>query len=88
MTQYKISFIGTVAIGIEELGGRILGFTLPAEGSVPKEFKVGDEVEIAISVAHPAVIEMGHNTGYYDIKHVASGKVLRTFHKDDEWKVK
>jgi len=74
-------------IGIEELGGRILAFTLPTDGSVPEEFKVGDEVDVAISMAHPAQIAMGHNTGYYDITHLASGKVLRTFHKDNEWKV-
>jgi len=86
--SYKISYIGTVAIGVEELGGRILSFTLPEGGKVPEEFKEGDEVELSISSAHPAVIAMGHNTGYYEIKHIASGKVLRTFHKDDEWKVK
>jgi hypothetical protein len=86
--QYKISYVGTVAIGVEEIGGRILSFTLPEGVTVPQEFKQGDEVELGISMAHPALIDMGHNTGYYEIKHVASGKVLRTFHKDDEWKVK
>ena len=86
--QYKISYVGTVAIGVEEIGGRILGFTLPEGVKVPAEFKQGDEVELSISMAHPALIDMGHNTGYYEIKHVASGKLLRTFHKDDEWKVK
>jgi len=87
---YRISSIGTVAIMIEQYEGdrtRILGFTLPADRAVPPEFKEGDEVEISISMSHPAEISMGHNRGYYDIKHIPSGKVLRTFHKDDEWKV-
>jgi hypothetical protein len=87
MLNYKISYIGSVAIGIEESGGRLLSFTLPSEGSVPEEFNVGDEVEIAISSAHPAQVAMGHNTGYYEITHIASGKVLKTFHSDDEWRV-
>ena len=87
--SYQIFHIGTVAISVaQEPGGRILGFTLPEEGTVPEEFREGDEVEITISMAHPAIIAMGHNTGYYEIKHIASGKVLKTFHKDDEWKVK
>lgn len=88
---YRIFQIGTVAIMIEEYEGdrsRILGFTLPADRAVPPEFKEGDPVEISIYMAHPAEIGMGHNSGYYDIKHVYSGKVLRTFHKDDEWKAK
>ena len=90
MLNLIISYIGSVAIGIEYPGpeGRILSFTLPAEGSVPEEFKVGDEVEVAITPAHPAQIAFGHNTGYYEITHIASGKVLKTFHKDDEWKMK
>lgn len=87
---YRIFQIGTVAIMIEEYEGshtRILAFTLPADNAVPSEFKEGDGVEISISMSHPAEIAMGHNRGYYEIKHIASGKVLRTFHKDDEWKV-
>jgi hypothetical protein len=86
--RYKIFDIGTVAIAVEDAGGRILGFTLPDNVGVPEEFKVGDEVDISIHSAHPAMIAMGHNTGYYEIKHLVSGKTLRTFHKDDEWKVK
>jgi hypothetical protein len=84
---YTISFIGGVAIGVEEPGGRMLSFSLPANGVVPEEFNVGDKVEIINHPAHPATINMGHNTGYYEITHSKSGKVLRTFHKDDEWKV-
>ena len=37
--------------------------------------------------ARDPVEVMGHNTGYYEIKHIESGKILRTYHKDDEWKV-
>ena len=85
---YKISYIGTVALGIETDGGRIISFTLPENSPVPEEFKVGDSVDVEIYPAHPAQIAFGHNTGYYEIKHLASGKTLRTFHKDDEWRVK
>ncbi len=87
---YRVFQIGTVTISIEEYEGersRVLTFTLPADGAVPPEFKEGDAVEVSISMSHPAVIAMGHNKGYYDIKHVPSGKTLRTYHKDDEWKV-
>jgi hypothetical protein len=85
--SHTIFQIGTVAIMIKNPNGRILGFTLPEGGKVPEEFKEGDEVEIAVCSAHPALIEMGHNTGYYDIKHLSSGRILRTFHKDDEWQI-
>jgi hypothetical protein len=90
--MYRIHDIGTVYIGIEETKqgipeSRLLGFTLPADTQVPNEFKEGDEVEIVNFPAHPAVIQMGNNPGYYEIKHLASGKILRTFHRDDEWKV-
>jgi hypothetical protein len=85
--RYKIFYVGTVAIIIEEVGGRVLGFTLPENTPIPEEFKAGEEVEISLHSAHPAMVAMGHNNGYYEITHIASGKALRTFHKDDEWKV-
>jgi hypothetical protein len=85
--MYRIFYIGDVSISVETSGGRVIAFTLPAENSVPEEFKEGDEVEVINHPAHPAIIGMGHNPGYYEIKHIASGKVLRTHHKDDEYKV-
>lgn len=87
---YKIFDIGTVAIFIKEYEGgrsRILAFTLPEDRAVPSEFKVDDPVELSITMSHPAEIALGHNRGYYEIAHVPSGKTLKTFHKDDEWKV-
>ncbi len=47
----------------------------------------GDEVEIVNGPAHPAEIAMDMNTGYYEIKHIASGTVLKTYHRADQWKV-
>ena len=61
------------------------GALIPAEAiDLPDD----SEVEITIHPDHPASIAMGHNTGYYEITHLVSGKTLKTFHKDDEWKVK
>lgn len=82
--------IGTVAIFLQEGTGPlaiIRGFTLPEDGKVPHEFKVGDTVEVVNFPSHPAEVAMGRITGYYEIRHIASGKVLKTWHKDDIYKV-
>ena len=36
--HYKISYIGAVAIGVQEPGGRILSFALPRARQSPQEF--------------------------------------------------
>jgi hypothetical protein len=82
--------IGTVAIFLEEGTGRpsiIRGFTLPDDAKVPEEFKVGDEVDLTNHPSPPDQVAMGHITGYYEIRHVKSGKILKTWHKDDIYKV-
>lgn len=86
--MYTIFDIGTVAIFLDEgPGGRVLGYTLPEGEKVPEEFKVGDAVDVTIHSTHPAEVAMGHITGYYEIRHIASGEILRTWHKDDIYKV-
>ena len=37
--SYKIAFIGTVAIGVEDFDGRFIGFSLLEEDPVPKNSK-------------------------------------------------
>ena len=85
---YKIFDIGTVAIFLDEgPGGRILGLTLPEGGKLPGEFKIGDSVELTNHPSHPAEVAMGHITGYYEIRHISSGRTFKTLHKDDIYKV-
>ncbi len=88
--SHTIFDIGTVAIFLQEGAGPlsiIRGFTLPEGTKVPEEFKVGDLVDLANFPTHPAEVAIGHITGYYEINYLKSGKVLRTYHKDDIYKV-
>jgi len=48
---------------------------------VPAEFKVGDKILIENHPADPASIAVGMNYGYYEVKHVASGKSFRIMHR-------
>ena len=75
--KVKISYIGTAAIELEEAGGRIFRLTLPEGCSVPEEFKVGDEVRTMIYPRLPPLVEVS----YWEIKHVASGKIIKAFYK-------
>jgi hypothetical protein len=85
---YTVEWIGTVALGVLTEGGRSLTFTLAEGQTVPEEFKVGDELEIEIHSAHPAMIAMDMNSGHYDITHVRSGKVLRILHSTTDYMFK
>ena len=86
---YKIDWVGTVALGIVSDEGRPLALSLEEGQQIPDEFKEGDEVIIENHPEHPAILASGMtNNGYYDITHVASGKVLRTWHRADMYKVK
>jgi hypothetical protein len=85
---YKIEWIGTVALGIETEGGRSLAFSLEDGQVVPPEFKIGDPVEIANRPNHPSIAAMGmENGGYYEFTHIPTGKVFRTWHRADMYKV-
>lgn len=75
--DYKVDWVGEVALGVVTDSGRPLAFSLEEGQAVPTEFKPGDELEIENHPAHPATLAMGmENMGYYRITHVASGKVL------------
>lgn len=88
MDGYVIDWIGTVALGVQTRDGRPMAFSLEEGQTIPAEFTVGDEVTIVNHPDHPAVQAMGMKSGgYYEITHVKSGKVLRTFHRADMYKV-
>ena len=85
---YKIDWIGTVALGVLTEGGRPLAFSLEDGQQVPPEFKEGDDVEIRNYPENPAVLAMGmENGGHYEITHIKSRAVLRTWHRADMYKV-
>lgn len=85
---YQIAWIGTVALGIETEGGRSLAFSIEDNQQVPVEFKEGDSVEITNRPDHPATLAMGlESQGYYEIKHIRTGTILRTWHRADMYKV-
>jgi hypothetical protein len=86
--SYKIDWIGAVAIGVQTEGGREFAFSLEEGQHVPKEFKVGEDVQIVNHPDHPAGIAMGKDWGYYEITHCSSSKVLKTWHRADAFQVK
>jgi hypothetical protein len=86
--MYTIDWVGTVALGILQDGKPRFALALEDGQEVPAEFKVGDEVEIDNNPAHPAMVAMGINTGYYDVKHLASGKTIKIMHRVYEYMFK
>jgi hypothetical protein len=84
--NYKLGWIGTVALQAFTPEGRELVFDLAEGQAMPNEFKEGDEVDIILHADHPANIEMGMNAGYYEVKHLASGKTVKILHKTSEWR--
>ncbi len=65
---YTIAWIGEIALAIRADSGSSISFALEGGQRVPEEFQKGDHVEIEI---HP------HPGGYFQITHVATGKVLK-----------
>jgi hypothetical protein len=85
---YKVDWAGSVALGVIEDNGRKFAFSLEENQSIPEEFREGDALEITNHPSHPAHIAMGMgNSGFYEITHIKSGKILRTMHRADEYKV-
>ncbi len=84
---YTIEWVGEVAIDLRSDGGRSLSFSLEKDQRAPAEFKEGERVNIVNHPAHPAAIAVGMNEGYYEITHIASGRVLRAYHRADQWRV-
>jgi len=79
---YTIDWIGTVALGVRTEGGRPLAFSLERHQRVPDELKEGDAVEITNHPDHPSVMAAGlESCGYYEITHIKSGKVLKTWYR-------
>jgi hypothetical protein len=86
--SYKIDWIGAVAIGVQTEAGRELAFSMEEGQHVPKEFKVGEDIEIVNHPGHPTSIMMGMDWRYFEITHCRSGKVLKTWHRADAFQKK
>lgn len=71
--NYKMGWKGTVAFQAFTPGNRELLFDLAEGLTVPDEFKEGDEIDIQVHPDHPANIQMGMNSGYYEFTHLKSG---------------
>jgi hypothetical protein len=85
---YKVAWVGTVALGVETEKGRQFALSLEENQQIPPEFKEGDLIEIANHPDHPSVSAMGmESTGYYEITHLPTGTVFRTWHRADMYKV-
>jgi hypothetical protein len=80
--MYTVDWIGTVDMGVLKDGKQLFAPMALEEGQVfPPEFKPGDELEIEVRSAHPAMIAVGVNYGYYEVTHVPSGTALRIMHR-------
>lgn len=86
--MYTVDWIGTVALGVLQDGEPRFALALEDGQKVPAEFKDGDELRIENRPAHPAMIAMGMNHGYYEVTHVASGKVFEIKHRVYEYMFK
>lgn len=86
--MYTIEWVGTVALGILLDGKPRFALALEDGQEVPAEFKVGDEVTIVNHPDHPANVAMGINNGYYEVKHIGSGKTINIMHRVYEYMFK
>jgi len=84
--NYKIGWKGTVAFQAFTPGNRELLFDLAEGLTVPDEFKEGDEIDIQVHPDHPANIQMGMNSGYYEFTHLKSGVKFQVPHATSEWR--
>ncbi len=84
--NYKMGWKGSAAFQAFTPGGRELVFDLAEGLSVPDEFNEGDEIDIDVYPDHPANIQMGMNSGYYEITHLKSGVKFQLSHKTSEWR--
>jgi hypothetical protein len=85
--SYKMGWVGRAAFQALD-GDRELVFDLADGISVPPEFKEGDDIDIVVNPAHPAMIAMDMNTGFYEIVHLKSGVKFDVPHKTSEWRFK
>jgi hypothetical protein len=84
--NYKMGWKGSAAFQAFTPGGRELVFDLADGLSVPDDFKEGDEIDIDVHSDHPASLQMGMNSGYYEITHLESGVKFQVPHKTSEWR--
>jgi hypothetical protein len=50
---------------------------LVPEQAIPHDFSIGEAVTVINHAPDPAVAGLGADEGWYEIKHIASGKMLR-----------
>ncbi len=82
-----MGWIGTAAFQAFD-GDRELVFDLADGTSVPPEFKEDDDIDTVVKSAHPAMIAMGMNSGFYEVIHLKSGVNFEVPHKTSEWRFK
>jgi hypothetical protein len=87
IVSYKMGWIGTAAFQALD-GDKELVFDLADGLAVPSEFKEGDDIDIVLHPAHPAMIAMDMNNGYYEVIHLKSGVKFEVPHKTSEWRFK
>ncbi len=81
-----INWIGPTFLGVE-LNGVSRAFTLEEGQVIPPEFKEGDQVELHLH-GDPMAAMWGieRSKGYYLFKHLASGKVFKTWHRAEAYR--
>ncbi|MFZ1008541.1 MAG: hypothetical protein WAN65_16990 [Candidatus Sulfotelmatobacter sp.] len=84
--NYRMGWKGSAAFQAFTPGGRELVFDLAEGTSVPEEFKEGDEIDINLHPDHPANIQMGMNSGYYEFTHLKTGVKFQASHATSEWR--
>ena len=83
--NYKMGWTGRAAFQAFD-GDKELVFDLADGLVVPPEFKEGDEIDIILHPDHPANIQMGMNSGYYEFIHLKLGVKFKVPHKTSEWR--
>ena len=61
-------------------------FDLADGQTMPSTWKEGDEVDVALRPEHPAMLAVGINKGFYEVRHIPSGEKIKVMHDTSKWR--
>jgi hypothetical protein len=81
-SSFSIEFLNQDIIQLRSpRGTNVVKLDLVTAQAIPTEFSTGEAVTVINHAPDPAIAGTGADDGWYEIKHIASGKTLRAKHQ-------